>query len=717
MLLKECEDILWAFWIELELFCSEETESNISITPITFTTTETITSEIAYFDIQSYFLADPCSSLARMNATFTFNGIIYECSFLIELNSVNSNYRCNNDNWSMRYDDIINFGDYNIIIMLDNLSEDSDVHQGCCLSRGNAGKLIVDKIKVRLENNIFYRIDQLCIDNAAAGTWYHNLPKTNTEICKENQIHTYNLCINKWTEECASVMQASQLDMNQPNRYIKNASWHSSKYNLNRYFFYPVELLNFRDAEQYCQDTYTTSLGSIHGPRENRAAYQACIGDQTSCWIGLERFSNSSSNFTWHWTDGTDMDFTNWISGCSVEDDSSHLCARIDHNGMWITADCNNEYYILCNIYPTYNRTTDHSNAPSNAPSSTPTTAHSLAPSLAPSVAPSNSPSLSPSTSPSNASSFAPTRYPTQSNAYDSYMDVAYNISIVSPRYIDYLANDFKNKTIDIVELTERGCSDHQGYINKQTYHEYRTFTLKILNISDENIDKLANDNGLKTLLRYFPETGGLIFNSTLECSSFICNEIYNKYDVNQFEQKTSALLTAYFQDNTQTTNANEVLTANGVIFTVLSMGNVQKYTAEEPPEMPYSWITGSIGCTLLLLVLWCLVYYYDVIRKEITKRNTIFIRNPMVISLAIGFYKSKPTAMDIKNIGGRIKDLEGVRIDIRNAINLFGNDSLKYEVYPTRYYKQNIDNYKASWDEKEIIDFLTKKSEDLEEN
>ena len=86
-------------------------------------------------------------------------------------------------------------------------------------------------------------------------------------------------------------------------------------------------------------------------------------------------------------------------------------------------------------------------------------------------MAPTFSPSVAPSLAPSIAPSLAPTRIPTQSDAYDSYMDVTYNVSITSSDYIDYLAIDLINKSIDITELIERGYADHQTYKDDRWEH------------------------------------------------------------------------------------------------------------------------------------------------------------------------------------------------------------------------------------------------------
>ena len=278
------------------------------------------------------------------------------------------------------------------------------------------------------------------------------------------------------------------------------------------------------------------------------------------------------------------------------------------------------------------------------------------------------------------------------------------------------MAVDIVNKTNKIMELIEQGYADHQTYKDRWIL-EYRTFHLTLSNISDRFVEELAGDNSISSLLTYFSDNGGLKFNSRLECSFFICNQISSKYDKSRFEQKTSDLLNGYFKDNNPSSDLDVNSESDELLsFSVVSMSPI-KELYPEPPEIPFSWIIGSIASTIFILILWAIVYYFDVIKKEIDRRRTIFIRNPMVIPIAIGFYKKDPTADDIKSIGGKLNDLDGVRLDLKNAINLFGKDTLQYDIYPKIYQDQHVGNFKAYWDEQELIDFMKQKSEDLENN
>ena len=54
------------------------------------------------------------------------------------------------------------------------------------------------------------------------------------------------------------------------------------------------------------------------------------------------------------------------------------------------------------------------------------------------------------------------------------------------------------------------------------------------------------------------------------------------------------------------------------------------------------------------------------------SRRSAIFIKSTMVIFIAIGFYKQNPSAKEKNNIGGILDDLNGIRADIKQVMQLF---------------------------------------------
>ena len=96
----------------------------------------------------------------------------------------------------------------------------------------------------------------------------------------------------------------------------------------------------------------------------------------------------------------------------------------------------------------------------------------------------------------------------------------------------------------------------------------------------------------------------------------------------------------------------------------------------------------------------------------------TINIKNPMVIVIAIGFYDEDPKE---KDTSGYLLDLDGVRHDIDNMIQLFGinqnNNGLNYDIFPSEYYQQNIESYTAWWTRDKLMNFLNEQANILEDN
>ena len=124
-----------------------------------------------------------------------------------------------------------------------------------------------------------------------------------------------------------------------------------------------------------------------------------------------------------------------------------------------------------------------------------------------------------------------------------------------------------------------------------------------------------------------------------------------------------------------------------------------------------YVYVSGLI---IIGLALFC-VCVIGIGRKRhliLKERKTMYIKRAMVITFAIGFYDDSPQQPDID---GYLRDLDGVRHDIQNVRDLF-EDKLKYDIYPD-YTQHDINSYKIYWTEKEVIDILREKAEDLESN
>eukprot|EP01084_Bolivina_argentea_P005101 9643_1 len=92
------------------------------------------------------------------------------------------------------------------------------------------------------------------------------------------------------------------------------------------------EGISWEEAEQNCQITYSSHLASIHSLTDNENVASVCReGNSQLCWIGL-KYSEDNGQF--EWTDGTDLDYTNWIEyapSTATDDDGIKVeqCTRI----------------------------------------------------------------------------------------------------------------------------------------------------------------------------------------------------------------------------------------------------------------------------------------------------------------------------------------------------------------------------------------------------
>ena len=129
----------------------------------------------------------------------------------------------------------------------------------------------------------------------------------------------------------------------------------------------------WNDSLLYCQETYGTSLASIHSASDNSDARAAANGVGITersiiVWIGLNDLSNESVLV---WTDGTSVNYTNWSTGNPSNSGGIEHCTQLlATNGAWNDIACEPPYGgswqaggFICNS-PT--------SAPTNAPFTVP---------------------------------------------------------------------------------------------------------------------------------------------------------------------------------------------------------------------------------------------------------------------------------------------------------------------------------------------------------
>ena len=97
-----------------------------------------------------------------------------------------------------------------------------------------------------------------------------------------------------------------------------------------------------------------------------------------------------------------------------------------------------------------------------------------------------------------------------------------------------------------------------------------------------------------------------------------------------------------------------------------------------------WEWILIiSIASSLVAICLVIIIIKWG--RSIYRRRKSIFVKNPMVLSIGIGLYDNDMATKD-KEYKGHARDLDlGVRKDINNSINLFQN-VFKYDICPDEY-------------------------------
>ena len=240
------------------------------------------------------------------------------------------------------------------------------------------------------------------------------------------------------------------------------------------------KLLNFEDAETYCNNVYGTNLASIHNNDERREIQNLCnpsTNQRNKCWIGL---SDRDDENNYSWIDESPLDFTNWGSNQSPANNGPYLdrdCVDVGTQAnadKWSQIDCFIEKYVICNIENPTSSPTDEPTIQPTAPSTNPTTNPSTAPTTTeptdmPSEMPSkmatDEPTSSPSpapitTAPSNMPSEIPTQEPTNDPSAYPTLDPTY-LPTLEPTELIIEDGESMNPSSD--PTTEPTINDEDG--------------------------------------------------------------------------------------------------------------------------------------------------------------------------------------------------------------------------------------------------------------
>ena len=117
-------------------------------------------------------------------------------------------------------------------------------------------------------------------------------------------------------------------------------------------------------------------------------------------------------------------------------------------------------------------------------------------------------------------------------------------------------------------------------------------------------------------------------------------------------------------------------------------------------------WQNGyaiTIGGSILVLIIIGLIIYFKFCRNKGQIDPPLNVKNPMVILLAIGDYEERPKEPELEGI---CRDLDGVDLDIKNLLRLFGR--LNYDCYP-KYEDPEFPT--IEWTKSDLIIFLKKQA------
>eukprot|EP01084_Bolivina_argentea_P300661 518500_1 len=115
-----------------------------------------------------------------------------------------------------------------------------------------------------------------------------------------------------------------------------------------KYIFVPT-LMNWLDAQTYCQNTYGTTLAVINNAQEEVQAKNECESGKR-CWIGLNDVSTEN---VYVWNNGEiQADYTNWADGQPDNYQGEEHCVELNDeyfDGKWGDASCSIGLNPLCN--------------------------------------------------------------------------------------------------------------------------------------------------------------------------------------------------------------------------------------------------------------------------------------------------------------------------------------------------------------------------------
>nr|XP_057932133.1 galactose-specific lectin nattectin-like [Doryrhamphus excisus] len=117
----------------------------------------------------------------------------------------------------------------------------------------------------------------------------------------------------------------------------------------NRCFFFQNVVVNFYTAETIC-NILGGNLASIHSNLENEVIRQVILqgaGFTRHTWIG---FSDAIQEGNFVWTDGSEVDYTDWENGRPNNRNGNQHCAVVNFNNVdnWNDIRCRQRRPFIC---------------------------------------------------------------------------------------------------------------------------------------------------------------------------------------------------------------------------------------------------------------------------------------------------------------------------------------------------------------------------------
>eukprot|EP01084_Bolivina_argentea_P077495 140559_1 len=274
-------------------------------------------------------------------------------------------------------------------------------------------------------------------------------------------------------------------------------------------------------------------------------------------------------------------------------------------------------------------------------------------------------------------------------------------------------------------DITFHFDSVHSVEINKDNqFNNYTTQSICHIyfgNISNTNSSLNGMDGIFKEVLLLISEINSYTIKSIIKCPSsklrdgdlFInCTQYFNLLQITMnlsiaSDDREYKNIDKLFNDDGVFIKMSEPLLSDFFIVNVTINRVVIQQITEIKDSVEYYIICACIGVISMIFIGY---FIYKCHHARVRNTNALKIQNPMVIMIGISFYDNKVKSPEFT---GFVNDLDGIEVDIKNAVELF-NNRLNYKIFP--HYSNNS-QMKQLWRKKEIIDLLNAKSKELSTN